>query len=631
MHRILLIVLAFLHLGVIRMYAGDNETSETTSGTSDTTKKSNVYIGKLPLKKFYITGNYRGIMYYRNCKNLFNGNGPTVNNFDPEKQTITTDNDGETPQLNLYFSGRPTPKTFFQTEMALYSTYNGLEYNENTIEILIGVNFTGQINTNAGDLYFKLGGNQYTKLSKLTLWTTENVGESLFEWNPWIYFQNAAQNYESYYSQGTVIRDFTWGNQIIQGLSGSWDNIPGGFESKIAILKTPSNGGTASYENTISDWSYGGIIKKNFGSNYIGLNTYSLSTKNDSINGEKIGYNIYSFNYKFNFWKNDITASGEVGYGTNRDENDDTGEIEKSEGYAVDFSLLTRKNLIGVPLSFHSYYIDRSFVNMSGGFNTYVVDASAGFNGQGGSYSPGANMSDVDFMNGNRMGLDLRTELNLAGLKINLASGVSREIEAYSTSISYMHRINGVIFSQIYPYQQAFGPDSTLYTSYRSYYENRSINTSDPDYKGNPINFAVTEWNLKYKLDIFKRPLYVFYLGSFNTSQPDFSPIPVMSRKAYIAIQYHEFEAYYKLHPKVALTSYLGLEIIKGNDMTQLSNSLGLPADQIGQGIGFGFDSVLADMVNFDMKIRWFNYKDKNSTDVLYNGFEGSCQFKIWF
>jgi hypothetical protein len=622
MHNITrLIILCIVLLSSSFAHAGN------TGNDADTIHKDDVYLGRKPIHNFTIDGSFQSLIYARDFNTLFDGKQSQ------QKLVIGNNDGGEYRQMRLNFSGRPTTNTFFKTDMYIAPGMQGFGYNtSDKIGIEIGVNLEGQINTGNGNLFFKFGGTQFTKLSKLTLWSTENKGESMFERSPWGGFQPAGTNYETYYSAGTMSRDFTWGNKFIQGFSADLTRLPYGLESKFVFAKTPNNGGQTSYSKTIPDMSYGGIIRKNFGLNYIGINTFNAISKNDSINGRMIGYNDLTGDFSVTFLKKDMTLNGEVGNCQYHYIASDLS-IQQSNGKAADFTLLSRHIAIKAPLTLHYFYIQPKYVNLEAGYNTFLQNAASSFNGQGANVSPvGAYMSDVDLINGNRQGGDLRTELNIHGLKVNFAAGMSKEVDHLTNVLSYSHRINNIMFARVYAYQTGMGPAASMNTTYRSYYETSSINTADSNYKNNRLNFSVMECNLKYKLNLFNKPVYMFYLTSFTSAQDFASATPVLTNKAYMRVQYHELEAYYKIMNKLALATYLGLETMKGNSMMQLgTNGTGKPTNVLGRGVGVGFDYDVSDVANFYVRSRWFDYNDKNNTYYQYKGFETTLELRIYF
>lgn len=587
-----------------------------------------IYIGKKPIRNFSIDGSYNGLIYYRSFDSLFDGN-------QAEEKMILSNSDGGGEQrvLRLNFSGRPTINTYFKSDMFVAPSMRGPGYNTATSDKLgveIGVNLEAQIHTDNGTAYLKFGGTQFTKLSRLTLWSTENKGESMFERSPWGGFQQAGQNYESYYSQGTISRDFTWGNKFLQGFTADIVKLPYNLESKLIYAKTPNNGGQTSYVSNNFNMSYGGNIRKIFGMNYLGINSFNTRALTSDVNGKPYGYNVMTADGSYSFWQNDMVFSGEIGECRFVESTD----LSENWAYAMDFSLLSKSNIISAPLTFHYYYIQPQFISLDAGFNTFLRDASANYNGEGGSGNAvGANISDIDYINGNRKGADVRTELNIEGLKVNLAYGISQEVEHLTNIVSYTHRINGIMFARVYPYRTVLGENESFNTTYRGYYETGSIDTTNPTYKPwEKLNFNTVECNLKYKINVLNKPLYMFYLGSLSTMQQDLSLYPMASDKAYMQIQYHEIESYYKVFEKVALAGYVGIETMKGNQyMKHGPNLKGKPTNAIGTGLGLGFDAEVSNSANVYVRGRWFDYKDKNNTFYTYKGFEGTVELRVYF
>ena len=475
-------------------------------GSSQNYDTSSVYLGKKPLKNFYIDGTYQALIYIRDFNTLFDGTQTQ------QKFVVGNNDGGEYRSLRLNFSGRPTSSTFFKTDLYVAPEMKGFGYNANSpLGIEIGVNLEGQISYDNANIFIKIGGTQFTKLSKLTLWSTENKGESMFERGPWGGFQEAGQNYESYYSQGTISRDFTWGNKFLQGFTADITRLPYNLESKLIFAKTPNNGGQTSYTETIPDMSYGAMVRKRIKSNSIGINSFNALTKDSEVNGNTVGYNIITTDFSLNMWQSDITVAGELGTCKYVEQE----QLKETWGNAYDITILSREKIAKAPITFHYFHIEPKFINLEAGYNTFLKDVSTNYNGEGGSGNAiGAYMSDVDLINGNRKGGDVRVEYNIHGLKLNLAAGISQEIEHLTNVISYTHRINNIMFARVYPYQSLFGISNSLNTTFRGYYETSSINTSHPEYTNSKLHFSIAECNLKYKINAFSKPVYLFYLTS---------------------------------------------------------------------------------------------------------------------
>ena len=98
------------------------------------------YNGKQGLTNFGVTGNYRGMVYYRNMDELFDGT------YSQEKMLLSTNDGGRQSQLELDVVARPTSTTSFRTDFYLYSPMRGAGYNENETGLQLGVNLDGQMN-----------------------------------------------------------------------------------------------------------------------------------------------------------------------------------------------------------------------------------------------------------------------------------------------------------------------------------------------------------------------------------------------------------------------------------------------------------------------------------------------------
>ena len=81
------------------------------------------YNGKKGITNFGVTGNYRGMLYYRNMSDLFDGT------YSEEKMLLSTNDGGRQSQLELDVVARPTSTTSFRTDFYLYSPMRGANGN----------------------------------------------------------------------------------------------------------------------------------------------------------------------------------------------------------------------------------------------------------------------------------------------------------------------------------------------------------------------------------------------------------------------------------------------------------------------------------------------------------------------
>jgi hypothetical protein len=154
------------------------------------------------------------------------------------------------------------------------------------------------------------------------------------------------------------------------------------------------------------------------------------------------------------------------------------------------------------------------------------------------------------------------------------------------------------------------------------------------DDQGNVVNdkhFSNTELQLKYKMKIFGKTLHAFYLGSFNSVQPKFSPITVFNERAYIRQYSHQLEMYYCLTPDFILTFYSGWERIIGNYNTRVDVESKRPLNQSNLALGAGFDIMIAKNTGLYFRHRWFSFEDRSFALDNFRGHESTVELKIFF
>ena len=101
------------------------------------------YIGKKGLTNFGVTGNYRGMVYYRNMDELFDGT------YSEEKMLLSTNDGGRQSQLELDVVARPTSTTSFRTDFYLYSPMRGAGLPRRDAPPIPPKKVSGTLNTSA--------------------------------------------------------------------------------------------------------------------------------------------------------------------------------------------------------------------------------------------------------------------------------------------------------------------------------------------------------------------------------------------------------------------------------------------------------------------------------------------------
>lgn len=241
----------------------------------------------------------------------------------------------------------------------------------------------------------------------------------------------------------------------------------------------------------------------------------------------------------------------------------------------------------------------------------------------------------------NRRGVNINTEYVLnKQAKFSLGWGLAQEIDPEATEITYIHRVNGLALSRIYnPFPAGatgptiFGPYGRKISFFRGVSSIAQTTDLDPA-TGRAQNrkyFGALDLQAKFRTTIAGRKAYLFYLGSFGSASATADPIPLFNDDTYLFAQYHEIDAYLEIVPKFLLTTYLGLENARGGRFTQWDVESQLPLDQLGRGIGLGFDYTLNKYTGLYVRHRWMWFKDRNFELDQFRGREVTVELKTFF
>jgi hypothetical protein len=217
---------------------------------------------------------------------------------------------------------------------------------------------------------------------------------------------------------------------------------------------------------------------------------------------------------------------------------------------------------------------------------------------------------------------------------------LAKELEAASTQLTYVHRINGLALSRVYnPFPAnatgptVFGPYGRQLSFFRGVSEIVQTTDIDPATATalNKKYFSAVDLQAKVKGTINDRALYFFYLGSFGSAKSNASPIPSMDGDTYLFVQSHEFDIYYELLPGFMVTGYLGLEKAQGGQFTDWDVDSQLPRDQFATGTGVGFDWTISKSTGIYFRHRWMEFEDKSFSLDKYKGKEVTLELKTFF
>jgi hypothetical protein len=593
----------------------------------------------VPLKKLTITGFYRALVYTRTMDDAY------TKALEPMRALSIADGYRE-PMLNLNIGAAPTKDTYFNYQMFFLPMYTGpinkttklIDSTTRILSLQFGVTLSGTIKTKLGKYEIVMGGSNWQRISQLTLWQNEGFNRfSTFDRRPWDDPTSTAR-YKDFNEQGTINQDVRWGRRPFQGVFIEGTGLP----KKVGLVffygKTDNNGGGLSFLNpTFPDQFIGGKISKSFGKNSIAFNTFNRTANKSEVKDIFLGYDVQSLQYVY-FLKT-IKLSGEVGIGSYTSP---THPQKYSE--AINLGILIPKKYTFLPLNIQLFQVGANYINLNSiVYNTSLLEAQqqSGLANSQSIFPFNSPIVEIGQLTNNRKGVNLNTEFKVGKLRVNLGYGNTMELQQLNHGISYNHRINALAVSRINPFAAGIGPYGRLNTMFRGYYE--SVNLTD---SSSNKHFNTFEVQGKYGSKFLKKDVFIFYTGYFNSVQPMFSLFNKLNDDAYIRVISNEFDLYYNIIPKVMVVGYYGLEHVMGNKYTDVNTSNPntisydtktihkpsyMPRNQIGQGIGFGFDFDLGKDIGLYYRQRWMTYEDMNFADDHYKGVEATVEIKATF
>ena len=609
-------------------------------------------VKEVPLQGFSVSGNYRFFAQHRIFTNPYIYS--VVNDqplYLPNRSIIVGDA-SQLPELTLNLSGSPSKGTSFGTDLVVWNQNNGnFDYYHN---LQLGINLYGNFKTKFGNVAVKAGGIHWHSMTALTMKSFAGYNRySIFDRNPWDpQFKNINKRYEDYYKNGAISQDTRWSQQAVQGFILDLTELPLGLTLNIMYGKT-QNAGSAFrdianvssdstndnfikfYDNTIPNNVIAGSIAKSFNKNKISLNSFNRRTYSDKLATQVISNNILTSEFLFDLER--ISVLGEIGGGHYQDEFQDL-EI----GEMISLKLNLKKKLTKIPIELHYYRISPNVVNNNAEFvNTSVNEATSAAVGteqvigaNGVLQQNGSAMLGMGQMANNRQGLNINTEFKIKDAIVSIGNGVAKEIINENNNISYGHAVNGLTMSRFwrFSFPSNVGPYNTTSVLFRNVFQ--TINLNDLNNKGEVVNdkyFNNIEAQIKYKLNLFRNPWHLFYLGSYNSVQTKFSPVTVFTEDAYLRFYSHQLESYYRVHPKVVFSQYIGWERAIANYSTEIDIESNKPRNQEGIGIGFGLDYMLAKNTAIYIRHRYFKLNDRNFKLDQFTGHETTMELKIIF
>jgi hypothetical protein len=624
----------------------------------------------LPLTVF---GYYRLFLYYRDITDPYP-------NLAPFERTYGVGDGYREPMLSINILGRPSGRSSFGTELFVFTPYDGEEGTvNNVVSLNLGVNFYGNFRTEVGTFGVRAGGIHWYNLSPFTIGVYQVLDRfTIFDRTPWEGV-NGLQKYNSYYETGQANPgDQRWNYQAFQGLILDGRQLPGGIGFDAFWGKTQPNGGlpgaitdpseTVAGEGEAGDvptylgfngearalpsFISGGRLQKAFGDNLVGYNGIYSYRALDSLSTDRREYQVHTVSFDANV--QGVNVSGE--FGASKVE---SPELTPPWGEALMVRARVPAAMTYFPLDVQLYQVGRHFFNENGEIatgNNPDLRADPRCAVTAGSGSTGGAITQVNQLAHNRRGVNFNTKWADATGTVELGAGlgVAHELAPTTSTLSFIHRINGLALSRVYnPFPEdavfatQFGPYGRKFSFFRGVFER--VPTTDVDQvTGIPTTrkwFHSVDLTAKARGRVLDRALYGFYLGSFSSANRDFTGIP-HNDDTYLFVQSHEIDLYYELLPSFIATGYLGLEHAQGGRFTARNTTLppdtevnpenppvptGEPLDQRGLGVGLGFDWTLATNAGLYVRHRWMHFEDESFPLDDYTGREFTIELKIFF
>ncbi len=660
--------------------------------------------GKKWFEGIRYSGNARVIGFYRNMKEYYTADPNLLAGLNMPT-TLMVGDGTQWPMLYILAEANPSPTSKFKVEfnfdhLMLRTSYYGRQNmdDEGRIASLFTLfNFDADVDLSFGHMKLITGGGvNWQRLSPTTFWGYD-VRLDFFERQPWEGEIRDFERYDYFYHKEDVPRDQGFGMQPAQGIVLELTNLPLGFETKLLYGKNNNTGGYQSYLRRDPQMMVAGRLAKSFGDHKIGYNLLKNTGHfADTINYSEIIQGTDTFYLEENYVSTTMTsvdarlkfdkfkAFVEVGagsymstlYNDGLQDNAKPG-IEGASRYKRNWSeslileITADKDFLKVPFKASYFRMGENVVNNNSSILNASRQAVASNPTVGAAFNTGyfdGYLGDVGQFVNNRQGFNLWTFLNhkklhtVLGLSFaqelkNLAGDIrnsnrggimgvtdSASLVPFTNTVTFEHRLNSVARSRFGYYQSFTGPYNRISTLFRRTVESVAITDTEIDYKK---SFSTLELQLKYKLKLFRKELILMNFVNAMTSQENFSPIPVLSDKAFVRYFYEEFMAFWAVKQKVTLIGFFGVEKVVGNNRTELADANGnlitdangrpiadangKPINQTGFGFGLGADLDLGDRASLHLRNRWYTHSDKNFINDEFRGYEMMVELKKFF
>ena len=594
----------------------------------------------LPLKKLTIGGYYRFFGINRSLEQAFTVIPGNPYASAPAFVLGTGDVYRDPPLMLLNVSVQPTSKTYIGMDYALYHNFSGRP-GESPMNLNLGINLTGSIQTDIGKFTAHMGGINWIELSGMVF--SSFVGYqrfSIYERWPWEGNEISFDRASNYYNYGNISRDMRFGMQPFRGLMVDGQELPGNIELRLLYGTTPAQ---AFLTNQIPSYTMGGRIRKKIGNHNLGAQFIDYRLYPDSIAKEEAGIQLHTLSYDGSI--KDFKITTEFGRGRLYSEVQEAGW-----GNAARLSIRTPEKYTFFPLEVEGFYVSPEFINYYGNFlsgNTNIVSSAAvnqsgsTLGGSGGISNFAGSITDVGQVSSNRKGFSINAWFDLTKTtKLNIGNMSATEIRSLGNELAFGHKINALPFSRFSPFTNNIGAYGNWTSYFRGFSQSMFItDTNALGLANSLLGFNMLQLQLKQFINTPFLPFYLLYVGSFGSAQEGFRFLPVTGNKAMLRTHYHELDAIFKLSKYMSLVTTFGKEYIKGNNQLNRGDNVdGIlgslandPVNQEGTLFGLGIDYRISNNTYLYARKRWFNQQDKSFVKDQIKGTETTIELKVFF
>jgi hypothetical protein len=671
--------------------------------------KTNEQAVAAPPKKFTklkYSGYARAYILYRDMQQYYTDFSPGLAQGTSMPLNLTLGDGYQEPLFLIRLEGNPTPSTRFQIEYMfnnylLRDIYNNSDPQGRYAALYRQFQFTAEKTTDYGR--FKLisgGGVNWYSLSQYTLGSGGQYRDELFEKFPWEPEGHSFYRYTNFYASGNIPRDERWGNAATQGFILEASELPFGLNVAALYGKGTGSAGYQSYLTQRPMNLFGLRVKKNIRRLIVGYNlsnqfgygtnrpTYAkvvdpaMPLDTFYIDKDRLSQFVTTFDGMLRFKNFNIYTEIGMGSYLSADYNEGLKNnakpgLENLSNYKrnwdeVIYGEIDVRRGVAIPFKIAYYRVGPNVVNFGSSIFNSSIDRATVVQGQALSNATSYDglVTDIGILTNNRHGLNLFFQKDLKMFITKLAIGATQEVVnqagdirngarmdrlfpnstdsaarvPYTNSITIQHHLNALTRSRFGFFTRFYGPYRDITSDYRRTFENITITDIEINYKK---SFTTLDLELKYKFNLFKKPLILYSYTSYASVQENFSPIPYITSKAFVRNLYEEFMMFYNFHPKWTLVTYLGFEKVDGNSRTELADAEGnlitnangrpiyrddgKPTQQIGRGFGVGLDYDFQRRACLSIRSRWFDHKDYAFKQDVFKGHEMSFELKVFY